>query len=155
MDAALPALGAALGLAALQLADDNVPDLVGLDWLGFVVPSLAATAAMMFSSSGDSDAKSIIGGYVVAGAVAYAVSVAGIAYGETIAAVLTMVGQSVLDMNHAPAAAYAYMTAAAAEEGDMMGALATGAAGAAVLVAVHHVWHNHLKPMIDDKIKSN
>eukprot|EP00562_Extubocellulus_spinifer_P005415 CAMPEP_0178520788 /NCGR_PEP_ID=MMETSP0696-20121128/27598_1 /TAXON_ID=265572 /ORGANISM="Extubocellulus spinifer, Strain CCMP396" /LENGTH=133 /DNA_ID=CAMNT_0020151683 /DNA_START=58 /DNA_END=460 /DNA_ORIENTATION=- len=133
MDAALPALGAALGLAALQLADDNVPDLVGLDWLGFVVPSLAATAAMMFASSGDSDAKSIIGD----------------------AAVLTMVGQSVLDMNHAPAAAYAYMTAAAAEEGDMMGALATGAAGAAVLVAVHHVWHNHLKPMIDDKIKSN
>ena len=80
-------------------------------------------------------------------------ALAGIPYGEAVAAALTMVGQNFLDMNHAPAAAYAWMMTA--EGGDMMGALAPGAAGAAVLVGVHHVWHNHLKPMIEDKVKSN
>jgi len=44
--------------------------------------------------------------------------------------------------------------AMAAGGDDMMGILSPGATGAAALLAVHHVWFNHVKPMIDGHTKS-
>ena len=37
---------------------------------------------------------------------------------------------------------------------DMMGVLSPGMTGAAVLLAVHNVWTNHVKPMLDGHVKS-
>ena len=37
---------------------------------------------------------------------------------------------------------------------DMMGILSPGMTGAAVLLAVHHVWFNHVKPVLDGHTKS-
>lgn len=37
---------------------------------------------------------------------------------------------------------------------DMMSILSPGMTGAAVLLAVHHVWFNHVKPVLDGHTKS-
>lgn len=44
--------------------------------------------------------------------------------------------------------------AMAAGGDDMMGILSPGATGAAALLAVHHVWFNHVKPILDGHTKS-
>jgi hypothetical protein len=38
---------------------------------------------------------------------------------------------------------------------DIMGVLSPGMTGAAALCAVHHVWMNNLKPMIDGTLKKD
>ena len=59
-DVILSAVGAAIGLYALSLVEDNVLNSINKN-LSCVAAPLAATAVMIFSSKQAADAKSIVG----------------------------------------------------------------------------------------------
>jgi CBS-domain-containing membrane protein len=96
MNHAIPAIGAAVGLFALGVCNDQLPGLLGQDWLGFQSAHLAAVAATLWLMPNDavSQPKNVIGGHLVVGATGWLVAQSGM-FGDmagTAAFILAMIG---------------------------------------------------------------
>ena len=148
MDSIVAGLGAAVGFAALQIANDYGP-------LKCLCPPLGAVAVLLFCLPGApaSQPKAVIGAHIIAGIVGYGVVELGLPYGEAIAVVLTITAMSAAKMVHPPAGAYAFLFV---NKGmGMTGILAPGLLGAVVLVATQIVFNSTLKPMLSGKKKTS
>ena len=91
---AMPAVGAAVGLFALGVCNDQLPGLLGQDWLGFLSPHLAAVAATLWlmPNAPVSQPKNVVGAHLVVGAVGWLVAQSGM-FGDmagTVSFVLAM-----------------------------------------------------------------
>ena len=94
MNHAMPAVGAAVGLFALGVCNDQLPGLLGQDWLGFLSPHLAAVAATLWlmPNAPVSQPKNVVGAHLVVGAVGWLVAQSGM-FGDmagTVSFVLAM-----------------------------------------------------------------
>lgn len=147
MDSLVAGLGAALGFAALHVANDLLP-------VGCLCPPLGAVAVLLHCLPGApaSQPKAVLGAHVVAGIVGYAVVQSGLPYGEAIAVAATITAMSAAGLVHPPAGAYAFLYV---NKGmGMQGIYAPGLVGAAVLVAAQMGFNKTVKPLLTGKKKS-
>ena len=83
MTHAIPAFGAALGLFALNVCNDQLPGLTGMDWLSFNSAHMAAVAATlwMFPKHEMSQPKVVVGSHLIVGMMGWIVAQSGM-FGE-------------------------------------------------------------------------
>jgi CBS-domain-containing membrane protein len=143
----IPGLGAAFGFACLHLVDEHLLSSRGLSCL---CPPLGAVAVLLFCmpNAPASQPKAVIGGHLVAGAVAFAVVGSGVQYPEAITVAVTIAAMSVLEVVHPPAGAYAFLFANKSMSAE--GIIAPGLIGACVLVGAQ-ILFNAIRDLISGK----